>query len=598
MNSLLLYVKLLLIVVAGIFKSDAVNFVSESPPNEMVTPLKKRRLARESLCAELNTVPVSSFAGPQSCSKYSQMLMSRFYSQLTEETSPNLTSEDSPVKEDGRIMERPCTVRNIMESLYSRDHRTRSDSGQGSDDQCNMDHDVLNLNLRGPHDSEHIRRIIGVPLPEGPPVITKLEDIKTINNNVGENTHAEDSSYTKVVPMEIDTTITQPQIKDGADIATDVQSATALGSPRDKLNSSQSQSADTSGNSSPQRDEMDDIQKKIHSFHTENIQILKSRNKKPPKEKRKKVNLNFDLNMVDDQISIQLRTEDINGDIHEDLSNSDSKIHYVPIDNVPLPPVETIPLPAIENIPLPAIENIPLPDEPLPAPRSPTEAAITQEEGETSTAEPSATVEKEPSELSPKPNPDMTEPSPTREEASPVASTTGEKQDSPIASFGKPSVLQKLPTTTILPFATRFSSTGLFSGIFNNMNQTLNSMDTQINDNVPNLQIIKSAIDRTTSESVLDKDSIVPGDELKSVQEILTRVNNMDSNNSILLSGVLKSSDQTNKPNLMSQSPKTPTKPYCPRSNDPRLNPPPADKPKPVRRKVRDHVFVPFSGTV
>lgn len=38
-------------------------FVSESPPNEMVTPLKKRRLARESLSCEQNTiVPVSSFA--------------------------------------------------------------------------------------------------------------------------------------------------------------------------------------------------------------------------------------------------------------------------------------------------------------------------------------------------------------------------------------------------------------------------------------------------------------------------------------------------------------------------------------------------------
>lgn len=35
-------------------------FVAESPPNEMVTPLKKRRLARESLSYEQNTiVPVS-----------------------------------------------------------------------------------------------------------------------------------------------------------------------------------------------------------------------------------------------------------------------------------------------------------------------------------------------------------------------------------------------------------------------------------------------------------------------------------------------------------------------------------------------------------
>lgn len=39
-------------------KADA--FVAESPPNEIVTPLKKRRLARESLSYETNTiVPVS-----------------------------------------------------------------------------------------------------------------------------------------------------------------------------------------------------------------------------------------------------------------------------------------------------------------------------------------------------------------------------------------------------------------------------------------------------------------------------------------------------------------------------------------------------------
>lgn len=36
------------------------TFVSESPPNEMVTPLKKRRMARESLsCEQNNIVPVS-----------------------------------------------------------------------------------------------------------------------------------------------------------------------------------------------------------------------------------------------------------------------------------------------------------------------------------------------------------------------------------------------------------------------------------------------------------------------------------------------------------------------------------------------------------
>lgn len=433
--------------------------------------------------------------------------------------------------------------------MYGRD-RTRSDSGQGSDDQCNMDNDVLNVNLKGPHDSENIRRIIGVPTPEEelPPEIPKPED-KTNNNNLDD-----ESGYNKVVPMEIDTTMPQPKIESNDNSNSEIKGNE---SPNEKLNSCQS--ADTSGNSSPQRDEMDDIQKKIHSFHTENILILKSRNKKPPKEKRKKVNLNFDLNMVDDQISIQLRTEDtnssksseINGD-HDDISNSvhdDAKLHVSP-ENIPLPPVE--------SIPLPAPENIPLPEEPSPMPLVP------------------------PPETIPLPEEPMKPIKHIRPVSPPV------KQEEKPFSLDRPSVLDN----STVPFSSRFSSTGLFSGIFSNMSQSFN-IDTSINENVPNMSIIKSAIDRTTNleSSLFDKDSITPVDELKSVQEILTRVNNMDSNNSVLLSGVLKSS---NNPSLLSVSPKATSKPYCPRSNDPRLNPPPVEKPKPVRRKVRQQSNIPY----
>ncbi|XP_037299079.1 uncharacterized protein LOC115450695 isoform X2 [Manduca sexta] len=501
-------------------------FVSESPPNEMVTPLKKRRLARESLSCEQNTIVP-----------------------CNEETSPVLTSEDSPIKDDPSIT-RQYKVRNIMDSIYGRD-RTRSDSGQGSDDQCNMDNDVLNVNLKGPHDSENIRRIIGVPTPEDevPPEISRTDSIIKTNNN---NVEIDESNYTKVVPMEIDNTIPQPKIQESIDSNLDIK---RIDSPNEKPNSCQS--ADTSGNSSPQRDEMDDIQKKIHSFHTENIQILKSRNKKP-KEKRKKVNLNFDLNMVDDQISIQLRTEndndskspEINGDIHEDMSNSvhdDVKFHISP-ENIPLPPNE--------SIPLPAPENIPLPEEPCPMPIIPPPESIPLPEG------------------------------PMKPAKSLRPTSPSVKEDK---SFSKerPSVLEN----STLPFSSRFSSTGLFSGIFSNMPQSFN-MDNRINENVPNMSIIKSAIDRTTSldSSLFDKDSITPADELKSVQEILTRVNNMDSNNSVILSGVLKSSNKCGLLAASSSSSSSPAKPaakpYCARTNDPRLNPPPVEKPKPVRRKL------------
>ncbi|XP_052751211.1 uncharacterized protein LOC113511814 isoform X2 [Galleria mellonella] len=486
-------------------------FVSESPPNEMITPLKKRRLARESLSCEQNPIVP-----------------------CVDEVSPVLTSEDSPVKDDSQSAARQYKVRNIMDSIYGRD-RTRSDSGQGSDDQCNMDNDVLNVNIV-PHDSENIRRIIGVP-PTGEyrmlPEITKPEDIKTNNNNVD----IEDTNYNKVVPMEIDTTVSaQPKLESNENSCSDIK---GIDSPNDKINSCQS--ADTSGNSSPQRDEMDDIQKKIHSFHTENIQILKSRNKKP-KEKRKKVNLNFDLNMVDDQISIQLRTEndtssskspEMNGDTHDDM--------HVSPENIPLPPIESIPLPSPENIPLPEEDNlVPFipPPEAIPLPEEP-----------------------------------LNETKPIRA-ISPVE-ITEEKHFCGIE--------KSLPLdSSTLPFSSRFSSTGLFSGIFSNMYPTFNH-ESPINENVPS--IIKSAIDKTTSldNNIVEKDTLVV-DELKNVHEILNRVNSMDSNNSVILSGVLKSSNKSDL--LSSPSPKPTSKPYCPRTNDPRLNPPPAEKPKPVRRKL------------
>ncbi|XP_063821185.1 uncharacterized protein LOC135071322 [Ostrinia nubilalis] len=499
---------------------------AESPPNEMVTPLKKRRLARESLSCEQNIIVP-----------------------CHEEASPVLTSEDSPVKDDPQAYSRQYKMRNIMEGIYGRD-RTRSDSGQGSDEQ-GADHDALAVSL-GAADSEHIRRIIGVPTPEDelPPDL-KPDDFKTNNNNV----ETEDTNYTKVVPMEIDTTIpTQLKIQENDNLE-----VKGIDSPTDKPNSCQS--ADTSGNSSPQRDEMDDIQKKIHSFHTENILILKSRNKKPPKEKRKKVNLNFDLNMVDDQISIQLRTEndsnskspEINGDAQDEMGNSihDDKLHVSP-ENIPLPPVE--------SIPLPAPENIPLPEEPSPPPV----ALIPPPETIPLPEEPMKPMIKVIQAIRP---------------ASPVVEKVEEPK--PIGGLERPSVLDN----STLPFSSRFSSTGLFSGIFSNITQSFNVDPGPINENVPSMSIIKSAIDRTTSldSSLFDKDSVTPVDELKSVQEILTRVNNMDSNNSVILSGVLKSS---NKASLLAPPKPAGAKPYCPRNNDPRLNPPPVEKPKPVRRKL------------
>ncbi|XP_061709661.1 uncharacterized protein LOC133519635 isoform X2 [Cydia pomonella] len=596
-------------------ESDSPNadaFVAESPPNEIVTPLKKRRLARESLsCEPNNIVPCH------------------------DETSPNLTSEDSPVKDDGGLI-RQYNVRGIMEGVYGRD-RTRSDSGQGSDDQCHPDHDVLNVNV-ATADTEHIRRIIGVPTPEDELLPPAKPDFATNNNNV----EPDDPNYDKVVPMDIDTTVTpQPKLESSEPTNCDIKGMDLL---NDKQNSSRS--ADTSGNSSPQRDEMDDIQKKIHSFHTENILILKSRNKKPPKEKRKKVNLNFDLNMVDDQISIQLRTEkesskspEINGDIHDDISNSALPAPEnipLPDDPGPIPPLEAIPLPeepmrpikkqftgnmrnsklvingvmhdsytigdsmalpAPENIPLPEdqgllsvippLETIPLPEEPRRPLKARVKQMIEKEEKEAlsnDTDSKSSEVNGEVhSEVESIPLPDdipSLEAIPLPEEPmEPVrvpASPASKPEEKHLPGKDKPSVLE-----SPLPFSSRFSSTGLFSGIFSNFSQPYDVPASA--DPVPS--IIKSAIDRTTSldNSIFDKDSITGVDELKSVQEILTRVSNMDSNNSVLLSGVLQTSLAEAG---AAHRPPGGARPHGARAADPRLHPPPQDKPKPVRRKL------------
>ncbi|XP_063360824.1 uncharacterized protein LOC134649953 isoform X2 [Cydia amplana] len=579
-------------------ESDSPNadaFVAESPPSEIVTPLKKRRLARESLsCEPNNIVPCH------------------------DETSPNLTSEDSPVKEDGGLV-RQYDVRGIMEAVYGRD-RTRSDSGQGSDDQCHPDHDVLNVNMAAT-DTEHIRRIIGVTPEDEPP--PPAFTTNTNNNNV-------DPDDPKVVPMDIDTTVTtQPKLESSEPVNCDIKGDLL----NDKQNSSRS--ADTSGNSSPQRDEMDDIQKKIHSFHTENILILKSRNKKPPKEKRKKVNLNFDLNMVDDQISIQLRTEkesskspEINGDIHDDISNSALPAPEnipLPDDPAPIPPLEAIPLPEEpmrplkkqytgnmnsmvingvmhdsytigDSMALPAPENIPLPEDqgpvippletiPLPEePRRPLKARVKQmmekEALSNDTDSKSSEVNGEMhSEVESIPLPDdipSLEAIPLPEEPGRgSASPASKPEEKSFPGKDKPSVLE-----SPLPFSSRFSSAGLFSGIFSNFSQPYDGPAAA--DPVPS--IIKSAIDRTTSldNSIFDKD-ITGVDELKSVQEILTRVSNMDSNNSVLLSGVLQGSGSgSGAPHGLPG----PAKAFGARAADPRLNPPPQDKPKPVRRKL------------
>ncbi|XP_073951286.1 uncharacterized protein isoform X2 [Choristoneura fumiferana] len=601
-------------------ESDSPN--AESPPNEIVTPLKKRRLARESLSYETNIIVP-----------------------CNDETSPNLTSEDSPVKDDGGLI-RQYNVRGIMESIYGRD-RTRSDSGQGSDDQCHMEHDVLNVNMAQTHDTEHIRRIIGVPTPEHelPPAVHD-SDFSSNNNNL----ELDDTNYNKVVPMDIDITITpQPKLETNDTPGCDIKALETQNSSR---------SADTSGNSSPQRDEMDDIQKKIHSFHTENILILKSRNKKPPKEKRKKVNLNFDLNMVDDQISIQLRTEnehmspEINGDIHDDISNSALLAPEnipLPDDPGPIPPLETIPLPEepmrplkkqftgnmrnsksvvingvvhdsytiTESMTLPAPENIPLPEDqgltvippletiPLPEePRRPLKVRAKQHIEKPEEKESSNDADSKSSEVNGDIHSDMSnsggeygkiphvesiplpedipslEAIPLPEE--PMQSVSAASPPMASKPEDKPFVKEKPSVLETLPFSSRFSSAGLFSGIFSNFSQQL-KMDSTA-DSVPS--IIKSAIDRTTSldNSIFDKDSITGVDDLKSVQEILTRVNNMDSNNSVLLSGVLQGSSGSGSPRAAPEH--KPAKPFGARVNDPRLNPPPQDKPKPVRRKL------------
>lgn len=694
-------------------ESDSPN-AGESPPNEMITPLKKRRLARESLSYDQTP------AFP-----------------LNDMSSPKM--DDSPMK---GTLPRQCKTRDNCDSIYCGRDRSRSESGHGSDDQCQIDaaNDVLNANVKGPHDSENIRRIIGIPLPgeTDEPVIVKVQDLNIINNNIEES--APDAACnSNPEPMEIDTTTPQTEIIDLTDGTNDKD----MGSSR---------SADTSGNSSPQRDEMDDIQKKIHSFHTENIMILKSRNKKPPKEKRKKVNLNFDLNMVDDQISIQLRTNELNGEV------AGKPLRWPAPESIPLPPVEpirwpepeTIPLPPVEpikwpspeNIPMPldsinehALDSIPFPDEPISDSGSPemdnsvrntrpfsklrkqlskerrnrkvdfipaydiplpTDDLENDEDTYAETEKPEQTpsgvdtvkpVKVEPSvklepdddvnivsesivkiepeikvesnEITP-PVPDMEVPGSLvnkdgaevpmppnfeenieiKEEPQSINSVEPEKikhvephittnielekvtpketEEVPIQievekvpekifetepvkeSISTPqSVLEvvspkiainvveesvvkvtnietekvtnieveKCSLTpgepTSVPFSPLGNTTGLFSGIFNNITQS------QSNHTMPD--VIDNSINHT---SFLDKNVFQSTeDEFRSVQEILSRVNKMDATD--LISGVLGST---------TQGPTTPLR-HC-RPLDPRLNPPPQDKPKPVRRKL------------
>lgn len=468
-----------------------------------------------------------------------------------------MTSEDSPVKEDSLSLARQYK-RNIME-MYSRD-RTRSDSGQGSDDQCNIDHDVLNVNIKGPHDSEHIRRIIGVPTPEEeiPSEIAKPEDVVVNNNNL----ELEQNMYNKVVPMEIDTTVI---MQSKIELNENIQEIKGTESPNDKVHSSQS--ADTSGNSSPQRDDMDDIQKKIHSFHTENIQILKSRNKKPPKEKRKKVNLNFDLNMVDDQISIQLRTED---DASPELGGEPDDVAP---ENIPLPPVESIPLPAPESIPLPAEPaprapspaTIPLPEEPMRPARAPSVplAPLAPLAPVVSLAPLAPVVSLAP--VSPLAPVDLLAP------VAPLVPLA------PIAPVAPPAVLaEREPAEAV--FSTRFGSSGLFSG-------------------ADELRSVREILARVEAHGagvggVVAGAGALPAGSLRATPSLSATpaLSALPATTALSTTPALSALSATPALSALSASPAlsalsaTPTR-RAPA--DPRLQPPPRDKPKPVRRKVR-----------
>lgn len=305
-------------------------------------------------------------------------------------------------------------------------------------------------------------------------------------------------------------------------------------------------STETSGNSSPVLDEMDDIQKKIHSFHTENIQILKIRNKKQPKEKRKKVNLNFDLSVSADNQTVEVK---LKTDKESVVLESDKAAYSVDSS------AETSQCVSITVTP----EN------------SNTEMLVEPDEGSIgpySVRLPSPEVERA---LLPQVEP---------EQHSNETTDQSEKEDPDFTEI----------TTNIFP------STNLFSDSFRMKPFTEESQkSTEASASIPDINVIKNAIDMTTNlETSVFKDGTVlnSDDEYKNVQEILSRVNQMDSRNSVLLSGVLKDTNHS-----VSNEVTTPTKLFQGRSNDPRLNPPPVEIPKPVRRKVSTHILLSINAS-
>ncbi|XP_077285218.1 SET domain-containing protein upSET [Arctopsyche grandis] len=258
-------------------------------------------------------------------------------------------------------------------------------------------------------------------------------------------------------------------------------------------------SAETSGNSSPVLDDIDDIKKKIHSFHTENIQILKIRNKKQPKEKRKKVNLNFDLCVLDDQtVGVKLKSE------REPMMET--------------PRIEIKPFEVLNK------ESPETPSRPL---------------------EPCKTT------------PDRT-----------LADSAPSKEFFPSASF-------QTDNSGVSTENIAFKCASLYSDSFTEEpNPTVSQM--------PDINVIKNAIDMTIGFKSNSISNSV--DEYKNVQEILSHVNQMDSRNSVLLSGLLRDTNRSTSSDLATAL--SPSKMFIGRLNDPRLNPPPAEAPKPIRRKL------------
>lgn len=299
-------------------------------------------------------------------------------------------------------------------------------------------------------------------------------------------------------------------------------------------------STETSGNSSPVLDEMDDIQKKIHSFHTENIQILKIRNKKQPKEKRKKVNLNFDLSVSADNQTVEVKLK---------TDNICESVKVLESDKVVDSSAETSQCVSITVTP----EN--------------SNTGVLGEADEGSISQYSVL----------QPTPEIERALLSQVELEQQSNETigqSEKEDPDFTEITN----------------NNFPSTNLFSDSFRMKPFTEETQkSTEASASIPDINVIKNAIDMTTNlDSSVFKDGTVLNseDEYKNVQEILSRVNQMDSRNSVLLSGVLKDTNHS-----VSNEVTTPTKMFLGRSNDPRLNPPPVEIPKPVRRKVSTRIL-------